>query len=214
FILRYSLQTSSDIGALQEKMAQITVQLRNAENRLHSSAKLPLFTPPSTVSRTEPTQAELLREKQRIALAELEQKVTQLLRPPTQPVMSAISTAHSPLKATEGITGPSSASSSCADTLAAFNTLFPKNTTLKPTDIKKSSTYAASSSSVTKNAASLQPSAQLILSPLQKMEQLARHPGSDGLCFGCLDDEAQDSALRALDKLSLEWNTEGDSDSE
>ncbi|PIO75246.1 hypothetical protein TELCIR_02710 [Teladorsagia circumcincta] len=174
----YHSTKTEDIGALQEKLAQISVQMRNVETKLHSVAAPSPLISSSTVSKTGPTQAELLSEQQREALSDLEQKVAQLLCQPAQPAKTASFpvTGHAPLTATEGIpvAGPSSGS-------------LPN-----PGPIQWDH----------------------FLNPLQKMEQLARHPGSTGVCLGCLDDETQERAIRALDRIAHEWNTANDSDSE
>ncbi|KAK6040774.1 hypothetical protein COOONC_21721 [Cooperia oncophora] len=133
---KHSSINTDDIGALQEKMAQIQCSAEEREymelhfNSLHRNGR------------------------QSDALAELEQRVAQILFPPAQPAKTGSfpTTSHAPLTATEGI---------------AIGGSF-----------------------------------------------VARHPGSSGVCFGCLDDETQDRALKTLDRLAHEWNTAADSDSD
>ncbi|PIO60571.1 hypothetical protein TELCIR_17931 [Teladorsagia circumcincta] len=56
----YQSTNSEDVGALQEKLAQISVQMRNVETKLHSVATPSPLISSLTVSKTGPTQAELL----------------------------------------------------------------------------------------------------------------------------------------------------------
>ncbi|ETN77936.1 hypothetical protein NECAME_10693 [Necator americanus] len=43
---------------------------------------------------------------------------------------------------------------------------------------------------------------------------VARHPGCNGVCLGCMDDDSQDRALRELTRLSEEWNADTDSETD
>ncbi|VDO35211.1 unnamed protein product [Haemonchus placei] len=168
----------ADLGALQERMAQIAIQMQNTENQPRTSMiTLPL--PPSpSIARTAPTEAQILSEQQQECLIELEQKVAQLMRPTVQPTKNTVffMAGDDPVSVSRGSTSGvvSSRSPSHPDRLGWDH----------------------------------------FGDPLKRMEQLARHPDTNGVCFGCLDDDGQDHVIKALDRLAYEWNNASDSDDE
>ncbi|WKY00756.1 hypothetical protein Q1695_015075 [Nippostrongylus brasiliensis] len=179
-----SLTTNaSDLTSLEEKMQQMKVRVKNADTQLHSKARL-LPAPSSVPSASAPTQAELMREWQKGAVIELEQRVAALVGSRKVEVRGSLSSSLTP--------GAS----------ALANVKLGDNLASVPQRAEGGSSQSNQ----------MQPG--FSCTPLQKMEQIARHPGSNGVCFGCLDDDTQDRALKALDQLAIRWNTAVDSDEE
>lgn len=256
-ICRKQLQRSSkvpqsdnvDLGELQEKMSRMKVQMKNVENQLDAgrqssqSASATTTKSPAaraelsrlsgistTTTRSPPTQAELLREQQRLALAELEQRVlAQVMSAPKQPQAMGASGSLtnrgtgvvSMMPAVGSITSApqpagfstSSQTTGCVDPMGLFRGLLnASGNTAKPPSGGTTglAPQAGGMSSFNQSQSQL----KSLINPLQKMEQLACHPGSTGVCLGCLDDDAQDRALKALERLADEWNRASDSDDE
>ncbi|VDL63893.1 unnamed protein product [Nippostrongylus brasiliensis] len=176
-----SLTTNtSDLTSLEEKMQQMKVRVKNADTQLHSKARL-LPAPSSVPSASAPTQAELMREWQKGAVIELEQRVAALVGSRKVEVRGSPSSSLTP--------GASAlANVKLGDNLASV----PQRT----------------------EAPGCSDPMGLFRGLLASNSRVARHPGSNGICFGCLDDDTQDRALKALDQLAIRWNTAVDSDEE
>uniref|UniRef100_A0A0K0DR77 Tower domain-containing protein n=1 Tax=Angiostrongylus cantonensis TaxID=6313 RepID=A0A0K0DR77_ANGCA len=218
---------STDMEALQRKITQIEEQMRKTRSRLCGSTKIVCFAWGLITDHAFEN-----AEKQHETLLELERKVAQLMNSqilsnispqPTMTVPSAkpLNSKRSdvpcadPINLFRGLLMSSSNSGDCAN-LGKPMTEVMENTKITSTALKSSSEVKVQS--------------DVAHNPLQSMERrknqfsygyflvnreaVARHAGNSGLCLGCMDDDAQDLALRILEQLANDWNTICDSDSD
>ncbi|KAL6728517.1 hypothetical protein Aduo_010285 [Ancylostoma duodenale] len=191
-----------DMGVLQQKIAEIEKQMRTVQSQLHVNTDIPLSSTAYVATRSAPTQAELVRQHQKEALRELEQQVAKHVGP------------------TDGQQANTSKASddksvSCTDPMNLFRGLLMVNNAAGSPSVSKHNVDAAKPTSYSSGFPSLgQQKSNPFDNPLLKMEQMTRHPGCSGICLGCMDDDTQDRALRALTMLSEKWNAETDSDTD
>ncbi|KAK6740708.1 hypothetical protein RB195_008889 [Necator americanus] len=184
-----------DMSVLQRRISEIEKQMRGVRSQLHVNTDMAPI-PSSAAPRSAPTQAELLRD-----LLELEQQVAQYVSPAD--VQGAPSA------------GSGDNSSTCADPMNLFRGLLMSSNAADSQIASKQSNLPSSYKSGSQESTPIRLSKPNPLeNPLLRMEQMARHPGCNGVCLGCMDDDSQDRALRELTRLSEEWNADTDSETD
>ncbi|VDM57789.1 unnamed protein product [Angiostrongylus costaricensis] len=122
----------------------------------------------------------------------------------------------------------------CADPVNLFRGLMSSSNSGHYANLGKPTTEAMENTKIApaglKSSSEVKVQSNVAHNPLQSMERrkdqfnyyryflvnkaVARHPGNSDLCLGCMDDDAQDRALRILEQLANNWNTICDSDSD
>ncbi|KAJ1354066.1 hypothetical protein KIN20_010876 [Parelaphostrongylus tenuis] len=196
----------TDVVGLQKKMTEIGDQMRNIETRLHAITMMPSIDSPLITSTPDPTSSELQKETQRETLLRLERNVAQSMNSPRDENMSF---SRPTIAVTSQQFSNPNNGMSCADPMNLFRGLLQSSSSIG--DCVNFTTHNDRNYGKCRN--NCLPS-HVSQNPLQRLERLARHPGHTGLCLGCMDDDAQDRALRILKQLAVDWNTICDSDSE